>query len=66
MPEERCALRIESACQEIECDTVAVYAQRFRVAQSGECMIIGDEIERFALGLKGNSRLHHAKIIADV
>ena len=29
-------------------------------------MVIGNEIERFALGLKSDSRLHHAEIIADV
>jgi hypothetical protein len=29
-------------------------------------MVICDEIKRFALYLKRNGRLHHAKIIADV
>src|SRR5262245_42737511 len=66
MPKERCALRIESACQEIECNAAAVCLQYFRVAQTRERMIIGDEIKRFALGLQRHRRLHHAKIIANV
>src|SRR4029077_11754455 len=66
MPKERRALRIEPARQKIECDAMAVCAQRFRVAQTRERMVIGDEIKRFALRLKRDSRLHHAKIIADV
>src|SRR5437867_792098 len=66
MPKERRALRIESAGQKIECDAAAVCAQGFGVAQTGERMIIGNEIKRFALGLERDGRLHHAKIIADV
>src|SRR5437762_9348153 len=29
-------------------------------------MIIGDEVKRFALGLKRDGRSHHAEVIADV
>ncbi len=66
MPKERRALGIESARQKIECDAAAVCAQHFRVAQTRERMVIGDEIKRFALGLQRDGRPHHAKIIADV
>src|SRR5437870_8584823 len=66
MPKKGCALGIESAGQKIECDASAVCAQRFRIAQTGERMIIGNEVKRFALGLERDGRLYHAKIIADV
>ncbi len=60
------ALRIESTCQKIESDAPAIFPQRFRIAQTGERMVIGDKVKRFALGLERNRRLHHPKIIADV
>jgi hypothetical protein len=66
MPKERCALRIESAGQKIECDAAAVFAQHFRVTQTCERMVIGHEIKRFALGLQRDGRAHHPKIIASV
>src|SRR5215831_19646468 len=66
MPKERCALRIESARQKIECHAAAVRAQHFRVAQTCERMVVGNKIKRFALGLQRDGRPHHAKIIADV
>src|SRR5678815_2019369 len=66
MPKECRAFRIEPAGQKIERDTSAVCAQHFRVAQTRERMVIGDEIKRFALGLQRHRRPHHAKIIANV
>ena len=56
MPKERRTLRIESARQKIKCDAAAVCAQYFRVAQTRERMVIGDEIKRFALGLQRDCR----------
>ena len=44
----------------------AVFAQDLRIAHTGERMIIGDEIKRFAFVLQRDRRLHHAEIIADV
>ena len=66
MPKKRRAFRIESACQKIERDTSAVRAQRLRIAQTGKCMVVGDEIKRFTLGLQRDGGLHHPKVIADV
>jgi hypothetical protein len=66
VPKKRGAIGIESARQKIERDALAVFAQRFRIAQARQRVIIGNEIECFAFGLKCDSRLHHAKIIADV
>ena len=57
---------IETARQKIECDAAAVCAQHFRVAQTRQCVVIGDEIKCLALGLQGDGRPHHAEIIADV
>ena len=66
MPKERRAVRIESAGQKIERDAAAVFAQHFRIAHTGQRMIIRDEIKRFALGLQRDGRPHHAEIIPDV
>ena len=66
MPKKRCALRIESTRQKIERHASAVRAQGLRIAHTGERMIIGDEIQRFTLGMQRNGWLHHAEIIADV
>ena len=66
MPKKRGALGIEATRQKIERDAPAVLAQDFRIAHTGERVVIGNEIECFAFGLKRDSRLHHAEIIADV
>ena len=66
LPEKRGALGIETARQKIERNAPAVFPQRVRIAQAGQRVIIGDEIERFAFGLQRDGRPHHAEVIADV
>ncbi len=66
MLKKRGALGIESAGQKIERDAAAVLTQCFRIAQTGERVLVGNEVERFAFGLKCDCRLNHSKVIADV
>src|SRR5690242_417458 len=66
MAKKRGAFGIKSTGQKIERNAPTVLAQYLWVAHAGERVVIGDEIERLAFRLKRNSRLHHAKIIADV
>src|SRR5439155_4797505 len=41
-------------------------AQSDWIAQTGEGVVIGDEVERFAFVLQCDRRPHHAKVIADM
>ena len=58
--------QIQSASEEIERYAPAIFAQRERIAQTGERVIIGNKVERFALILERNRWAHHAEVIADV
>ena len=64
--EERSAFGIETGRKKIDRNTPDVFAENVRVAHTGQRVIIGNEIKRFALILKRDSGPHHAEIIADV
>jgi hypothetical protein len=66
MPKKRRPVGIESARQKIERHSSTIFPKNLWIAQAGQRVIIGNEIECFAFGLKRHSRLHHSKIIADV
>src|SRR5262249_5028400 len=66
MPKKGRTFGIESARKKVDRDALAVCAQCFRVAQTGERMIISNEIKRLTLGLERDGRLHHPEVIADV
>src|SRR5205823_3052911 len=65
--QKKCRLiGVQSAGEEIERHPPAVFAQSDWIAQTGEGVVIGDKVERFALFLQGDRRPHHAKVIADM
>src|SRR5437868_4822897 len=66
LSKQRGLFGIEAASEKIERDTVGIFAERFRIPQAGERMIIGDEIKRLAFLLELDRRPHHAEIISDV
>src|SRR5437588_251056 len=57
---------VQSAGQELERHSAAVFAQSDWIAQASEGVVIGDEVERFGFVLQCDRRPHHAKVIADM
>src|SRR5438445_8143913 len=66
LQEERAAIGIESAGEEIDRDTPAVFAQLIRIPHAGERVVIGDEIEGLAFGLQRDCGPNHPEIIANM
>ena len=66
LPEEDRLFRIQSQRQIIEGDVADVFAERLRVLDGGHGMVVGDEIEAFALILQVNVLLDGTEIIAQV
>src|SRR5207302_5637859 len=59
-------IRIESAGEEIDRDTTAVFPQPVRIPHAGKRVVVGDEIERLSFGLQRNGRLNHPEIVTNM
>src|SRR5262245_26897010 len=58
------AFWIEPAGEKIDRDPSSIFAQKLRVFDACECVVIRDKIIRFTFGLKCDSRTHHTEIIS--
>ena len=57
---------VEAAGEEIESELAAMVAEDDRIVDSGQGVIVSNEIQGFAFMLQANGGLHHAEIISEV
>ncbi len=57
---------VEAAGEEVEGEVEDVGAEGFGVLETGERVVVGDEVEGVAFVLEGDGGLHHAEVVAEV
>ena len=66
LAEERGFGWVEAAGEEVEGEVEDVGAEGFGVLETGERVVVGDEVEGVAFVLEGDGGLHHAEVVAEV